>query len=102
MSRDSYKSRTQISLPGGGKATIFRLDALRKARVGDIDTLPFSLRVLLENLLRHEDDMSVTREDIAGAAVFLASNESAYMTGSTLLVDGGVLAGTLLGEHDTD
>jgi NAD(P)-dependent dehydrogenase (short-subunit alcohol dehydrogenase family) len=41
-------------------------------------------------------------EDIAGAAVFLASNESAYMTGSTLLVDGGVLAGTLLGEDDTD
>ncbi|HUS66459.1 MAG TPA: aconitate hydratase AcnA [Kofleriaceae bacterium] len=70
MSRDSYSSRASISLPGGGKATIFRLDALRKARVGDIDTLPFSLRVLLENLLRHEDDMSVTREDIAAVAAW--------------------------------
>lgn len=36
--------------------------------------------------------------DIAGAAVFLASRESAYMTGSTVLVDGGALAGTMLGE----
>ena len=36
--------------------------------VGDVDTLPFSLRILLENLLRHEDDKSVTRDHIAAVA----------------------------------
>ena len=37
-----------------------------------------------------------TAEDLVGAAVFLASEDSAYMTGSTLLVDGGQRAGSLL------
>jgi NAD(P)-dependent dehydrogenase (short-subunit alcohol dehydrogenase family) len=37
-----------------------------------------------------------TAQDLAGAAVFLASAESRYVTGSTLLVDGGCLAGSLL------
>jgi NAD(P)-dependent dehydrogenase (short-subunit alcohol dehydrogenase family) len=37
-----------------------------------------------------------TAEDVAGVAVFLASEESAYITGATILVDGGALAGTLL------
>src|SRR5688500_8742005 len=70
MSRDSFQSRATISLPGGKNTQIYRLDALRKARVGDIDTLPFSLRILLENLLRNEDDLSVTREDIAAVAAW--------------------------------
>jgi aconitate hydratase len=68
MSRDTFGSRASIVLPGGRKAEIFRLDALRRAMVGDVDTLPFSLRVLLENLLRHEDDKSVSRDHIAAVA----------------------------------
>ncbi|HWP41732.1 MAG TPA: SDR family oxidoreductase, partial [Blastocatellia bacterium] len=35
-------------------------------------------------------------EDLAGAAVFLASGESEYITGATILVDGGLSAGSLL------
>ncbi|HWM85652.1 MAG TPA: aconitase family protein, partial [Kofleriaceae bacterium] len=70
MSRDSFSSRASISLDGGRTAEIFRLDAVRKAGVGDIDTLPFSLRILLENLLRHEDDKSVTRQHIEAVAAW--------------------------------
>ena len=40
MSRDSFRARASIALPGGRTAEIFRLDALRKAMVGDVDTLP--------------------------------------------------------------
>ena len=68
MSRDSFGSKTTISLSGGTTAEIFRLDALRKHARGDIETLPLSLRILLENLLRHEDGKTVTREDIEAVA----------------------------------
>jgi aconitate hydratase len=68
MSGDSFRSKATISLDDGRTAEIFRLDAVRRANVGDVDTLPFSLRILLENLLRHEDDKSVTREHIEAVA----------------------------------
>ena len=68
MSRDSFRARASIALPGGRTAEIFRLDALRKGMVGDVETLPFSLRILLENLLRYEDDKSVSRDHIAAVA----------------------------------
>ena len=45
----------------------YRLDALR-AHGLDVARLPFSLKVLLENLLRHEDGSSVTADDIRGLA----------------------------------
>ena len=40
---------------------IWSLESLGKERVG---RLPYSLRILLENLLRHEDGVNVTRRDI--------------------------------------
>jgi aconitate hydratase len=44
------------------------LDALTRAGFRGIDTLPYSIRVLLENLLRYEDGKTVTREDIEAVA----------------------------------
>jgi aconitate hydratase len=64
---DSFKSRATLTL-GGRSVDIFRLDALTKAKVGDVATLPYSIRVLLENLLRHEDDKTVTRAHIEAVA----------------------------------
>ncbi len=43
---------------------IYRLDVLKKAGIGDISRLPFSIRILLENLLRNEEGKSVSRKDI--------------------------------------
>jgi aconitate hydratase len=45
----------------------YRLDALREQGL-DVAALPFSLKVLLENLLRHEDGSTVTADDIRGLA----------------------------------
>jgi aconitate hydratase len=42
----------------------FSLEALERSGVGPVFKLPFSLKVMLENLLRHEDGESVTCEDI--------------------------------------
>ncbi len=67
MSIDSFKSKATVQL-SGGPTEIFRLDALRKAGIGDVQSLPYSLRVLLDNLLRYEDGHTVTKSDIEALA----------------------------------
>ncbi|MCC7461537.1 MAG: aconitate hydratase, partial [Gammaproteobacteria bacterium] len=57
---DSFKARTQLS-SSGKQYQIYSLKALPAARVA---RLPYSLRILLENLLRFEDGVNVTRQDI--------------------------------------
>ena len=57
-SKNSFGSRAQLSV-GDQSYDIFRLDAVEGA-----DKLPFSLKVLLENLLRTEDGTNVTAEQI--------------------------------------
>src|SRR5678815_3293573 len=64
---NSFSSKAQIAV-GGGKVELYRLDALGKAGVGDVATLPYSLRILLENLLRHEDGRTVQPADIEAVA----------------------------------
>ncbi len=61
-----------------GEYSIFRLDALtRSGIVGSLDRLPYSIRILLESLLRHEDGHLVTREDVERLARWDASQLSA-------------------------
>ncbi|HET6417026.1 MAG TPA: aconitate hydratase AcnA, partial [Polyangiales bacterium] len=66
-SKDSFQSRVTIHA-GGRQVVIHRLDALTRAGFKGIDTLPYSIRVLLENLLRYEDGKTVTRQDIEAVA----------------------------------
>ena len=66
-SHDSYKSRATLEV-GGRALTIHRIQALAEAGIGNVETLPFSLRVLLENLLRHEDGATVDADAIAAVA----------------------------------
>ena len=47
-----FNARASLDF-AGGPATIFRLDALEAEGVAELDRLPFSIRVLLENVLRH-------------------------------------------------
>ena len=91
MSKDSFKARATLSV-GGKSVDVFRLDALTKAKVGEVETLPFSIRVLLENLLRFEDDgKTVSRGDIEAVANWdpkaAPSDEIAFRPARVLLQD---------------
>ena len=59
---DSFKSRNTLTV-NGSDYTYYRLD-----KVAGSEKLPFSLKILLENLLRHEDGINVTKSDIVSLA----------------------------------
>ncbi len=61
---DSFGARSKLTV-GGNDFDIYRLDAVKE---GHVDRLPYSLKVLMENLLRHEDGRDVTRDDILALA----------------------------------
>ncbi len=89
-SEDSFQSRVTIHA-GGRQFEIHRLDALTRAGFKGIDTLPYSIRVLLENLLRYEDGKTVTRSDIEAVANWdpsaKPSTEIAFRPSRVLLQD---------------
>jgi len=64
--RDSLK--TKKTLTAAGKSYAYYSLAEAGKEIGDISRLPFSLKVLLENLLRFEDDRSVSVDDIKAFA----------------------------------
>jgi len=61
---DSFGARSTLDV-GGNDYEIYKLDAVQE---GHVDRLPYSLKILLENLLRHEDGRDVTRDDILALA----------------------------------
>ncbi len=61
MTENSFDARSEIEI-GGRNYEIYRLDALQSKY--DVARLPFSLKVLLENVLRNEDGSAVRREDV--------------------------------------
>jgi len=63
---NSFKARKTLKV-GSKSYTYFSLAAVEK-KVGDLSRLPYSLRVMLENLVRHEDGTSVKAADIAAFA----------------------------------
>ncbi|HJP66100.1 MAG TPA: aconitate hydratase [Actinomycetota bacterium] len=65
-SADSFGARSTLDLGGGRQVDVFRLDALSDRF--DVTALPYSMKVLLENLLRNEDGMSVSAEDVEAVA----------------------------------
>src|ERR1700750_147115 len=65
MSENSYDARSTLTV-GDRSLDIYRLDA-RQSKF-DVARLPFSLKVLLENLLRNEDGTGVRKEDIEALA----------------------------------
>ncbi|MBE9136995.1 aconitate hydratase AcnA [Nodosilinea sp. LEGE 07088] len=86
---NSFNAKTPLTV-GATTYTIYSLPAAA-ATLGDISGLPFSLKVLLENLLRHEDGRSVKAADVQAVADWLqtktSSREIAYRPARVLMQD---------------
>jgi aconitate hydratase len=87
---NSFGSKATLTV-GPRSYTMFRLDALRALSGGKVDRLPFSLKVLLENLLRGEDGAFVKKGDIETLATWDVKHpvdkEIAFRTARVLLQD---------------
>ena len=87
---NSFGARATLTAAGRTYG-YFRLDALRELSGGNLDRLPFSLKVMLENLLRGEDDAFVKRADVEALARWdvkvPAEKEVAYRPARVVLQD---------------
>ncbi|OYW34426.1 MAG: hypothetical protein B7Z41_02290, partial [Rhizobiales bacterium 12-66-7] len=73
-SLDSFQCRTTLTVDDK-EYTYYSLEAAEKNGLPGISRLPFSMKVLLENLLRYEDGRSVTKEDVISIADWLTLRE---------------------------
>ena len=90
MTTNPFASRAQLAF-AEGPATVFRLDALARAGLVQLDRLPFSIRVLLENVLRHCGNGVVTEDHVRAVAAWrpkpLHGQEVPFMPGRVVLQD---------------
>ncbi|MBN1965585.1 MAG: aconitate hydratase, partial [Anaerolineae bacterium] len=68
MAEKTFEARATLTLGGGARVNLYRLQKLQEDGIADLTRLPFSIRVLLESLLRNEDGQSITREDVLALA----------------------------------
>jgi len=87
---DTLKTRRTLQVDGTSY-DYFSLQAAEDAGLGDVSRLPYSIKVLLENLLRNEDDRTVTTDDIKAAANWAkdakGGHEIAYRPARVLMQD---------------
>jgi aconitate hydratase len=87
---DSLNTRRTLSV-GGKEYDYFSLEAAEAAGIGAVGRLPYSLKVLLENLLRREDGRTVTVDDVKAVAKWLdtrtSDHEIAYGPARVLMQD---------------
>jgi aconitate hydratase len=87
---DPFGAKTTLET-AAGKVTFYRIGRLAEHGVSDPSRLPFSIRVLLENLLRHCDGHLVTEEDVRALARWaprdLPDREIPFMPARVILQD---------------
>ena len=90
MSLDSFNSKRTLTAEGNDYA-FFSIDAAAQEGVGEVSRLPVSLKILLENLLRFEDGVTVTRDDIRALGDWVVNppdaQEIAYRPARVLMQD---------------
>jgi len=90
MSNPNSFGAASVLRAGGREYRIFRLSALERAGFGPLSRIPVSIRILLENLLRHEDGAQVKAADIEYVARWTGQpdeREISFMPARTLLQD---------------
>ena len=89
-SKNSYNSLSDLEI-GGKKYKYYSIKIAEKNGLDGVGKLPKSLKVLLENLLRYEDDLSVTKNQIEAIKEWLKTKKSkteiAYRPARVLLQD---------------
>ena len=89
-SKNSYSSLSNLEI-GGKKYKYYSIKAAENNGLDGVSKLPKSLKVLLENLLRYEDDLSVTKNQIEAIKEWLKTKKSkteiAYRPARVLLQD---------------
>jgi aconitate hydratase len=87
---DRFNSQTTIDLPEG-ETTVFRLAPLAEQGIADLDRLPYSIRILLENVLRHNGNGVVTDDHVTAVAGWKpqqdGTTEVPFMPGRVILQD---------------
>lgn len=87
---DSLKTKSELKV-GNKSYAYYSLDLAEKAGVGQVSKLPYTIKVLLENLLRHENGKNVTIEDIRATATLpdegKASDDIAFYPARVLMQD---------------
>jgi aconitate hydratase len=87
---NAFGAQAQLKT-AAGDFTIYRLTSLIDAGVGDVATLPFSMRVLLEACLRNVDGFVVTEDDVRAVAGWNAASpaqvEIPFKPGRVVLQD---------------
>lgn len=90
VGHDTLKTRRTLKV-GNKSYAYYSIKAAEKAGLGDLSRLPYSMKVLLENLLRYEDGRSVTVDDLKAVAQWLkdkrSDREIAYRPARVLMQD---------------
>ncbi len=68
MVKDTFGARATLRTADGAEVAFYRLNRLQEDGIAPVQRLPFSIKVLLESLLRHEDGQTITAEDITALA----------------------------------
>ena len=88
--QDTLNTRKSLTVEGKSY-DYFSIPAAEAAGLAGLSRLPFSLKVLLENLLRHEDGKTVTVDDIKAMSAWLetrtSEQEIAYRPARVLMQD---------------
>ena len=89
MSTNSFNTKQSLSIDVGRDVTIFSLKKLEESGYPDVGRLPYSLKILLENMLRREDGVAVKADDIEALARWKpgVTKEIAFMPARVLLQD---------------
>ena len=90
----NFDAKSYLELKDKKKYTIYRIKALEEQKIGNMGRLPFSIKVILENLLRHfldQNENIVQQEDVVKLAnwkpVYEKKEEIPYFPSRVVMQD---------------